>query len=131
MAGLLLLHTPPAAASVKAIVLPAQTIDAPLITPASGGVLTVISLVATAVPHELVTEYDMTALPVMIPETMPPETEAAVPELVHAPPDTGSARVIVDPTQTPEAPAIVPAVADGVTTIDCDAVAVAHELVTV
>ncbi len=52
---LLLLHAPPAAASVRAVVAPVHTADAPLIEPASGAGLTVMAFVATAVPQLLVT----------------------------------------------------------------------------
>lgn len=53
---LLLLHTPPGAISVNVIEDPSHTLPGPLMVPASGNGLTVIILVATAVPHELVTE---------------------------------------------------------------------------
>ena len=49
------LHTPPLAASVRVILAPTQTDDAPLILPASGVGLTSIVFVATAVPQLLVT----------------------------------------------------------------------------
>ena len=52
---LLLLHTPPAVASVSEIVEPAHTFEAPVTVPAVANGLTVISLVAVAEPHELVT----------------------------------------------------------------------------
>jgi hypothetical protein len=53
---LVLLHTPPAAASLSVVVDPAQTVVTPVMLPAFGTGLTVIGLTATAVPQLLVTE---------------------------------------------------------------------------
>ena len=55
LAVLLLLHAPPVDASVKVIVEPTHTLESPVIVPASGNGLMVISFVVVAVPHILVT----------------------------------------------------------------------------
>lgn len=54
-AGLLLLHTPPAAASVRVLEEPGHTIVAPLMVPADGTPVTVTTAVAPALPQLLVT----------------------------------------------------------------------------
>lgn len=51
-----LLHTPPAGVAASVMVLPAHTLSGPVIAPITGKVSTDITLVATAVPHILVTE---------------------------------------------------------------------------
>ena len=53
--GLLLVHTPPGAASLSATEDPIQTVDEPDIVPASGKGSIVMSCVAKAVPQPLVT----------------------------------------------------------------------------
>ena len=53
--GAVLLHTPPAAASVSDVLAPTQTTGVPVIVPASGNPLTVTTCVAAAVPQLLVT----------------------------------------------------------------------------
>ena len=55
-AVLLLDHTPPPAALLRAVVDPAQTVVVPVIEPALGSGLTVTAVVALAVPQLLVTE---------------------------------------------------------------------------
>ena len=49
-------HMPPGEASVNGVDEPTQTEEAPLMVPATGSGLTVAMVVATAVPHMLVTE---------------------------------------------------------------------------
>ena len=53
--GVTLLHAPPAAPSVSAVLAPAQTTGVPVIVPAFGNALTVTTCVAAAVPQLLVT----------------------------------------------------------------------------
>ena len=55
MAALLLLQVPPVVASVRVVFAPVHTVVAPLMVPALGAGLTVITLVAVAVPQLLVT----------------------------------------------------------------------------
>ena len=54
-AVLVLLHTPPVVPSLNDVVEPAHTVAAPLIEPADGNGLTVITRVAATVPQPLVT----------------------------------------------------------------------------
>ena len=53
--ALLLLHTPPAAASLSVITDPAHTPEGPVMVPALGEELTVTNVVAAAVPQPLLT----------------------------------------------------------------------------
>ena len=52
---LLLLHVPPAVALLSVVVLPAVSVAVPVMVPADGNGLTVITLAAAAVPQLLVT----------------------------------------------------------------------------
>jgi hypothetical protein len=52
----LLLQTPPLVALESVVVAPTLTDEAPVMEPALGAAFTVTPLVATAVPHPLVTE---------------------------------------------------------------------------
>ena len=52
----LLVQLPPGAGSVNTIDEPTQTVDGPVMTPALGNGLMVITIVAVAVPQTLVTE---------------------------------------------------------------------------
>lgn len=54
--ALLLVHTPPAIASVSVIVLPVHTVEGPEMVPAVAPLVTETAAVATAVPQLLVTE---------------------------------------------------------------------------
>ena len=54
VAGMVLVHAPPVAASVNAVFAPAQTVGIPVIVPALGSGLTVTIRVAAAVPQLLV-----------------------------------------------------------------------------
>jgi hypothetical protein len=101
-------------ASVKGIVAPTQTLDAPVIGSAFGAALTVMVFVVDTVPHELVTLYMMVSIPPVTPVTMPPATVAEALLLLHVPPATASVRVIVEPMHTLEGPVILPAF-DGLT----------------
>ena len=55
LAVLLLLHVPPAVASLNVVVAPLHTDAVPVIVPAVGAALTVTTLVATAAPQLLIT----------------------------------------------------------------------------
>jgi len=81
--------------------------------------------VAEAVPHTLVTAYEMVVEPAAIPLTTPAvlTVPAAVLELLHAPPPVASLKVIVAFVHTALAPVIEPALGSGLTTIACVAVA--------
>ena len=53
--GVLLVHVPPAEASLNVVIEPTQTVPIPVMLPALGNGLTVTKLVAAAVPQLLVT----------------------------------------------------------------------------
>ena len=55
IALLVLLQVPPVAVSESVMLVPVHTLDAPEIVPASGSGLTVIVLIAVAVPQPFVT----------------------------------------------------------------------------
>lgn len=119
MEALLVLHVPPLVVSTKTVLKPAQTDEAPVILPAEGAALTVIDLVATAVPQIPVTEYEIVTVPAATGITIPPVLTVANDGLllVQVPPDTELVRVIVVPVQAVEAPDIVPAFGEAFTTI--------------
>jgi hypothetical protein len=76
----------------------------------------------------------MVAVPVEIPVTTPvPAATAATPDalLLHAPPDTVLANVVVAPVQTADNPEMVPADAEDPTTTVNVAIAVPHDVTTV
>ena len=82
-------------------------------------VVTVTLVVATTVPHELVTAYEITALPTATPVTIPDEDPTVaidVDALVHTPPLTAFDSVEVPPTNIAVVPVIVPAV-NGITVV--------------
>jgi hypothetical protein len=132
IAVLLLLQTPPGAPSVNVIVEATHTLVAPVIVPGTGNTLTEKDKVAAAVPQELVTEYEMMTLPADTPDTTPVPLIVATDMLLllHTPPGVPSVNVVVAPTHTPDAPAIVPATGIGLTVIGCVATAAPQELVT-
>jgi len=123
---LALLQVPPVVASPRVMVAPTHTVVGPVTVPAVGSGLTVMVRVATTVPHVLVTEYDITAVPASNPVTTPLLlTEAMVgTALLHVPPVTVEVSGDVVPTQTAVAPLKVPALAAGFTIIPKVAVAV-------
>ena len=109
-AGLLLLHVPPLVASVSVVVPPAHSVVMPVITPADTA-LTVMVLVAVAVPQTFVTVYKITSIPVLTPVTTPillmPATVGEL--LLHTPEAAVSDNVIVTPVHTDVAPVMYPA----------------------
>lgn len=79
-----------------------------------GSPFTVRSFVAKALPQLLVIIYDIVAVPLEIPVTTPPLTEAIpVLLLLQLPPETTSLSAIAEPTQTAEEPVIEPAKGNG------------------
>ena len=115
--ALAVLHVPPLAASLRVILAPTQTLVAPVIVPATGNGLTVITCVATAVPQLLVTVYCMLSVPVATPVTTPPETVAFAFVVLHTPPLEASLNRMFAPTQTLATPVIIPAFGSGFTVI--------------
>jgi hypothetical protein len=77
--------------------------------------LTVIVLVATAVPQVFDTEYEITDAPADTPVTMPvaPTVAMAAALLLHIPPGDASETLTELPGHTPDEPEIVPATGDG------------------
>jgi hypothetical protein len=116
---LLLLHMPPVAALTSVMNVPVHTVDAPTIAPASGTGLTLMVVVAAAVPQLLLTVYAITALPVPRPDTTPVAETEATAGLAddHTPPGAASVSVMVDPVQTLVGPEMLPAAGSGLTVI--------------
>jgi hypothetical protein len=100
-------------------VVPIHKVVLPDIALTAGAVFTVTVLEATALPQLLLTVYDMIVVPGDIPETTPvalTEAVAAKPVL-HVPPVTASARVVVAPLHTEAVPVITPAFGNALTVI--------------
>ena len=132
-AGLVLLHAPPPAALVSAVLAPTHTIAVPVIVPASGRGLTVATCVAAAVPQLLFTVYDIVVVPADKPVTTPEvltEPTAGL-ALLHSPPPAALVSDVLAPTHTIAVPAIVPASGIGLTVATCVAAAVPQLLLTV
>jgi hypothetical protein len=110
---LLLLQVPPVAKSVKVVVAPSHTELAPSIVFNAG--LTVTIAVLTHPPSE----YEMVAVPVATPVTIPEEMPTvAFPVLLldQTPPDGVDDNAVVDPTHTLSVPDIEDGIAVTVTT---------------
>ena len=97
-----------------------------------GKVLTVIVNAATAV-LQVVTEYDIVAVPPAAPDTFPLASTLAIDVLLllQTPPLTPSLSIVDDPVQTPVAPVIVPADAAAETVTTDVALSVQKPVVTV
>lgn len=124
--GSRLLHVPPGAGSVKTIVDVSHTVVVgPLITPATGWGFTVKGNVAADVPQVFVTVYEMVVAPPATPVTMPPLVIVAALVLVldQVPLPAASARDVVSPSHTLDAPVIEPAFGSGFTVMGCVAYA--------
>src|SRR3954466_13500961 len=98
IAGALLVHVPPEPEVDNVITELTHTAEAPVMVPASGSGLTVMALVAVAVPQLLVTKYDIVTVPAILPLTIPDALTLATDGmlLIHEPPDAASASVIVE-----------------------------------
>jgi hypothetical protein len=107
---LAVLQVPPVAVSVRVIVEPVQTDEAPEIEPALGNGLTVIDNVSLAVPHEVRYVYEITAAPAALPVTAPVVLTLAMEALLllQIPPEIPLVKEVVLPAHTAPAPAIVP-----------------------
>ena len=94
-----------------------QTLSAPASVPASAAAVTVTVVVAVAEPHELLTVYEMVAVPSELPVTCPVDDIDAMAGLAedHVPPVTDAVNVEVKPKQTRVVPLIVPATGSGLT----------------
>lgn len=101
-------QTPPVVTSASCVVDPSHTVAVPVIEATTGSGLTVTVRVATFVQPPLVTVYDTTEVPGVIPETRPAAFTVATAgvELDQTPPEVRSASCVVDPAQTVAVPVI-------------------------
>ena len=81
--GLLALHIPSEIASVNVITELTQTVEEPVIVPALGNGLMVITTNEVSAPHTSLTIYFIVSVPAVTPVTMPPETVALPLLLLH------------------------------------------------
>jgi hypothetical protein len=104
--------------------LPTCSVLAPVIIPASGNAFMVIAVFVRALqPNEFVTVYITESVPAKSPVMMPvvpvPGTALRWPaSLPQVPPETEAVYVTDEPTQTADAPEIVPAAGTGFTVMD-------------
>jgi hypothetical protein len=121
--------------SVYVAVVPAHNESGPVIMPVPGTEMTETDVVAETEPQELVTVYEIVAVPLETPYTTPDALTVTIDVLLldHVPPEAPveSASVIVAPAQTVDGPVIAPADAPEETVITLVAVAVPQLLVTV
>ena len=132
--AILLLHTPVAAESDKAVSEPTHNDNAPAIAPASGRGLTISECAAVSLPQLLVTVYKISELPAATPVTLPvadPAVATVVLLLLQCPPGLASDSVVITPAHTLEVPVMIPAAGNGLTVIIFVALAVPQKLVTV
>jgi hypothetical protein len=101
---------PPETELVRVVVVVLQIVDAPDITATTGNGNTVWTLVATDVPHALVIEYVMVAVPSPTPVTEPAAPTVATVSLLldQVPPVVAFVSELELPTHTDELPDIVP-----------------------
>jgi hypothetical protein len=127
-----LAQVPPGTVEVSVVLAPTQMPEVPLKIPAVGNGLTVKVSTTVAVPHVVVTVYEMRAVPAARPVTTPPPETVAIVlvVLLQAPPVTVATKVSVVPTHTAEEPVTVPAVGNGFTLILSVTNAVPQVLVT-
>ena len=103
------LHTPPAVASDKVVVLPTHTVVVPVIAATTGSALTVtVAVTAVTQPAPLVTVYEIVEEPADTPVTTPPALIVATAPLdeLHTPPAVASDKVVVLPAHTVVVPVI-------------------------
>lgn len=125
---------PPATKLLSVVVLPGQTTETPVITPASVVELTVTTLRATAVPQLLVTVYDIVVVPTNKPVTIPDDEPTVAINILaedHVPPATVLKSVVVSVGHTFVIPVMVPAFVAGLTVTTRVAIAVPQLFVTV
>ena len=117
VAGALVVQVPLATESVRDMDEPTHTLLLPAIVPAVADVLTFTVMEVVAVPQLLVTAYDITEVPEVLPRTTPePLTVATVGlPLVQLPPETVGVMVVKLPGQTMVLPDNDPAFGNGLT----------------
>lgn len=107
---------PPETVGARWIVSAWHTLSAPNNVPASATAVTVTTIVALADPQELVTVYEIVAVPIALPVTTPEDdTEAVAVPVDHEPPGTEDDNGDVSPKHTKAVPVIVPAAGRGFT----------------
>jgi hypothetical protein len=114
-------HVPVPIELVWVMVLPIHAVAGPAIVPVAGTVLTVTPLVAEALPQLLVTVYDITVDPVVMPVTNPsvPTVATAVLDDVQLPPLVALSSRISFPVHTVAGPVMVPAVGSALIVMVC------------
>ena len=112
--GLLLLHVPPAAASLTVAVKPTHILGVPDIATGDGLTVTTADVVQAPPPIE----YTIVEVPPIIPLTKPAAEMVAVAgdNELHVPPATASLREVVPPAHTVSVPNIAVGTAYTVTT---------------
>ena len=111
---------PPDTDSVSVPVLPAHSVEGPLMAANEGVAFTLTNTLVAAVPHVLVTEYEILTEPALQPVTTPVALTVAivVSPVDQVPPADVSVSVIVEPVQTEVVEAtIAPTAAPGFTVI--------------
>jgi hypothetical protein len=98
---LLLLHAPPAVASLRVVQVPAHIVVVPII--AAGDEVTVATIVAVQPPLMV---YEITAVPAETPQSVPvlPMVATDTLLLLQVPPDMASLSVVQRPAQTDGTP---------------------------
>jgi hypothetical protein len=117
-------QVPPLAVEVKVVTLPTQRAEVPVMVPALGAAVTVITKVeeALAQPPVPLTVYVIVAVPAAAPVTTPALLIGAMLEEVEVqvPPLAVEVKVVTLPTQRAEVPVMVPALGAAVTvTANC------------
>jgi hypothetical protein len=114
-------QVPPLAVEVKVVTLPTQRAEVPVMVPALGAAVTVITKVeeALAQPPVPLTVYVIVAVPAAAPVTTPALLIGAMLEEVEVqvPPLAVEVKVVTLPTQRAEVPVMVPALGAAVTFI--------------
>jgi hypothetical protein len=101
MAGLLLVQVPPVTVLLSVVVLCSHTTGVPVMGPGTGFTVTVCSAA-----HPPAAEYDMVAVPMARPLTVPVGVTGATDGLLllHVPPGVASLSVVIPPTHTAGSP---------------------------
>ena len=118
---LVVLHVPPAVASLTVAVPPVHIESAPLMAVGVGSTSMLSTATAVAVPQVLLSEYFTVSTPVTLVVTTPPLIEAMEELLrLHAPlpPDAVSVKVTLPPVHTAVRPDIEPGLGAHVTWIN-------------
>ena len=117
----IVVQVPPLPVELKVVTLPTQRAEVPVMVPALGAAVTVITKVeeALAQPPVPLTVYVIVAVPAAVPVTTPALLIGAMLEEVEVqvPPLAVEVKVVTLPTQRAEVPVMVPALGAAVTVI--------------